>query len=328
MTDIVNSHPHHQTGFSLLELLLVLFILGLMAASAVLMTEGLEDQSKYDETKRRMEMIKRAIVGDSTRTVNGGPEISGFAADIGRLPNCLAELVEVSGVAPYVSPCDGTTQIKAWGIDTASNIWSGWRGPYIDVLPEFTDGVSRFRDGYANSGDDKNYGWGFTGGTELSLASSGVNADDPADDLVASDLVVQDDWAVELGASAVHVTVINQTGAEFNSPGSNLKLQLYFPATVSGVDGSVSSVASIPFDGSDLDGISSVPPNNEKSFWVGFSAGTKIPAGVRGIILLCGNDNLYDGDSCSSASAVPEDVKAYTTPPRASLPLMLRWIVE
>ena len=126
---------YSQAGFSLLELLLVLFILGLMATSAALLTQGVEDQSKYDETKRRMEMIKRAIIGDASRTINGGPEISGFVADMGRLPECLAELIEVSGVAPnFVSPCNGDP-IKTWDIDEDTGIGRGWNGPYIDLPP-------------------------------------------------------------------------------------------------------------------------------------------------------------------------------------------------
>lgn len=89
---------HRQTGFTLLELVLVLFLIALMASAALLLTEGVEDQARYDETKRRMELIRKAIVGDPSRTVNGGPEISGFVADMGRLPGCVAELLTPGAV--------------------------------------------------------------------------------------------------------------------------------------------------------------------------------------------------------------------------------------
>jgi prepilin-type N-terminal cleavage/methylation domain-containing protein len=148
----------YSKGFSLLELLLVLFIMGLMTATAMLMTGGVEDQSKYDETKRRMELIKRAIVGDTSRTVNGSPEISGFVADMGRLPDCLLELVESKH-------CDGSDYDPAdlWQLDSDTGLWRGWRGPYLDVQAD-SDGIKRFRDGFENTDSDlteysKNYGW-------------------------------------------------------------------------------------------------------------------------------------------------------------------------
>jgi prepilin-type N-terminal cleavage/methylation domain-containing protein len=143
-------------GFSLLEMLLVLFLIGLMASAGLMLTEGVEDQAKYDETKRRMEMMRRAIVGDPTRTVNGGPEISGFVADMGRLPGCVAELLELKPdpveEGKYLSPCD-SQEIKLWQKDENTDIWAGWRGPYIAVLPE-RNGNIRFRDGYGNTGTD------------------------------------------------------------------------------------------------------------------------------------------------------------------------------
>ena len=147
-----------NAGFSLLELLLVLFIMGLMTATTMLMTGGVEDQAKYDETKRRMALIKRAIVGDTSRTVNGAPEISGFVADMGRLPACLRELIESK-------QCDGTDYLAAelWQLDADTGLWRGWRGPYIDVQAD-SDGIKRFRDGFENTDSDateysKNYGW-------------------------------------------------------------------------------------------------------------------------------------------------------------------------
>ena len=75
----------HQQGFTLLEIVLVLFLLGLMASSTLFLTEGIEDQAKYDETKHRIEMIRIAIIGDTSRTINGRPAIGGFASDVGAL---------------------------------------------------------------------------------------------------------------------------------------------------------------------------------------------------------------------------------------------------
>ena len=153
-----------QTGFTLLEMVLVLFLISLMASATLFLTENVEDQAKYDETKRRMEIIRQAIVGDPTRKLNCQTEISGFASDMGRLPNCVAELLTAGTAsgAEYQSPCDNSL-ITSWTEDSATEIWFGWNGPYIQVLPE-RDGRLRFRDGYNNfdatqSVDAINSGW-------------------------------------------------------------------------------------------------------------------------------------------------------------------------
>jgi hypothetical protein len=145
-------------GFTLLEMLLVIFLMALVASTGLMLTEGVEEQSKYDETKRRMEMIRKAIVGDPTRTVNGSPEISGFVADMGRLPGCLAELIEITpdpdNPEKFLSPCDGATEIPVSSLDSNSGLRAGWRGPYISALSDH-DGIRRFRDGYGNEDIDE-----------------------------------------------------------------------------------------------------------------------------------------------------------------------------
>jgi len=202
-----------QSGFTLLEMVLVLFLIGLLASAGLLFTEGVEDQAKYDETKRRMELIRKAIVGDPTRTINGAPEISGFVADMGRLPFCLAELLvpgEMSGVPAdnaFVSPCSDSSNnlaIKGWQIAEGNNIGHGWRGPYIQVIPD-SDNELRFRDGYGNGEDDDiNFGWRWLlfdedgdllsllteakSAVKASLQSAGFDPVSPNDDIPMGDI--------------------------------------------------------------------------------------------------------------------------------------------
>lgn len=89
-----------QQGFTLLEIVLVLFLLALMASSTLFLTQNVEDQAKYDATKQRLQMIRTAIIGDTSRTINGQPEISGFASDMGRLPECLRGYIGISDDKP------------------------------------------------------------------------------------------------------------------------------------------------------------------------------------------------------------------------------------
>ncbi|OAI09335.1 hypothetical protein A1353_24505, partial [Methylomonas methanica] len=180
-----------ERGFTLLEMLLVIFLMALVASTGLMLTEGVEDQAKYDETKRRMELIRKAIVGDPARTVNGAPELSGFVADMGRLPNCLRELIDA---LDCTSP--GNT-LTTSAFDSNSGLVAGWRGPYLAMLPD-SDGVLRLRDGYENDDGGLDFGWGFLNdGTQIQLQSFGLNS-------VADGATPVDDYPV--GATVAAVT--------------------------------------------------------------------------------------------------------------------------
>lgn len=227
---------YSQGGFSLLELLLVLFILGLMATSAALLTQGVEDQSKYDETKRRMEIIKRAIIGDSSRTINGGPEISGFVADMGRLPSCLRELVD--------GKCDDADPSPtSWSIDADTGLGRGWRGPYLDVMPD-SDGIARLRDAYgcewnfptsASSVEIQSYGMDCQpggGGAAHDIPQSGVMELIGEDDYLSQDTLLIDFYN-QSPASAVTVNPADWTVALEQTDAALVSLK---------IDGATSSV--------------------------------------------------------------------------------------
>lgn len=186
----IRHHEARQRGFTLLEMLLVLFLMALVASAGLMLTEGVEDQAKYDETKRRMALIRTAIVGDPTRTVNGTPEISGFVADMGRLPNCLRELTEALDCAAPANPL--TTSV----FDDNSGLLAGWRGPYLALLPD-GDGTLSIRDGYENDDGSVNFGWGFQNdGTQIQLQSFGLNS-------VADGATPVDDYPVGASVAAV-----------------------------------------------------------------------------------------------------------------------------
>jgi len=171
---------HSQTGFTLLELVLVLFLVGLLASAGLLFTENQQDQAYFDETQRRIDIIRKAIIQSGERTVNGQPELNGFVVDNGRLPYCLAELTGPefaftdSVSAPdsyYQSPCSSNTALVLLkpNQSSANGIRSGWRGPYIQVQTgdgrssPFSDDFNRpFLDGYSNDDNSLNYGWNWT----------------------------------------------------------------------------------------------------------------------------------------------------------------------
>src|SRR5688500_9119198 len=82
----------NRAGFTLLEMLLVVFILGMVASSMVLLLDERGDQSRYDETKRRYEQLREAMFGPEGITLNGSPILRGYVADTGELPGELRHL--------------------------------------------------------------------------------------------------------------------------------------------------------------------------------------------------------------------------------------------
>ena len=159
-------------GFTLIELLVVLAILTSITSIALLSVGNSLNQQRFDDTKRKIKTIKRAILGNPERSINGSPEISGFVSDIGRLPDCLAELlnreISISICDPNLDADDDpSTQphvvASAFTYNTTTGLWHGWRGPYINVIADL-DGTQRYRDGWNsqtinNTQDSANFGW-------------------------------------------------------------------------------------------------------------------------------------------------------------------------
>lgn len=159
------SAPVFCQGFSLVELTVVLLLITLIASVAVRETSELGFQVRYDQTKDRLEMIKQAILGNPRQIVNGQQAISGFVADMGRLPYTLRELLEdydcdgpdVDGNGDTNFTNDGPCP---WALETTYNsgLGIGWRGPYLSVLGNATD-LDAFTDGWGRTSNDGNYGW-------------------------------------------------------------------------------------------------------------------------------------------------------------------------
>lgn len=113
-------------GFTLIELIIILVLLGLLAAVAVPRFLDLGGQAKTNVTKERLEHIKRAILGDPSAVSGGTFSAPGYWGDMGRLPSTLNELSTQGGQ-------------PAWNKYTRK----GWNGPYIES--------SQFNDPWGNA---------------------------------------------------------------------------------------------------------------------------------------------------------------------------------
>ncbi|NOR69395.1 MAG: prepilin-type N-terminal cleavage/methylation domain-containing protein [Methylomarinum sp.] len=107
-----------QTGFTLVELLVVMLVLTALASITLETSKDIAFQSRYEVTKDRYEKIRRAIIGRPDVLINGQPDISGFVADMGRLPRNIQELLvqnycsddyRISDNTPDATGITGTT---------------------------------------------------------------------------------------------------------------------------------------------------------------------------------------------------------------------------
>jgi prepilin-type N-terminal cleavage/methylation domain-containing protein len=133
--------PTPIQGFTLIEMTVVLLLITLLASVAIRETNSLSFQVRYEQTQERLERIREAILGNPRQIINGQQAISGFVADMGRLPNNLHELLE----REFCSDREYSTQATCaaagkiwnpqpdWTFHSASGLWYGWRGPYLNI---------------------------------------------------------------------------------------------------------------------------------------------------------------------------------------------------
>jgi prepilin-type N-terminal cleavage/methylation domain-containing protein len=105
-----------QQGFTLVELVIVIVILGILAAVAVPRFSDMAQSSRVSATRSEMDALKKALVGNPAVVAGGRYVDCGFEGDVGFLPSTLTDLV----VRPdSIQPYDQLTG-------------RGWNGPYID----------------------------------------------------------------------------------------------------------------------------------------------------------------------------------------------------
>lgn len=94
----------NNSGFTLIELVLVIVIMGIMSAIAVQKLAPIADSFKIEETKAEMDKLALAIVGNPELQNNGVRSDFGYVGDIGSLPADLDYLVTNPGYATWKGP--------------------------------------------------------------------------------------------------------------------------------------------------------------------------------------------------------------------------------
>lgn len=128
-----NQTYRNQSGFSLLELAVVLAIIGFLAMIASPVWRDKSDQTRYEQTVSQLEELRTALLGNMPTYVNGVRQFSGYVYDMGGFP-ALEDVLETSGDATDDQPkalWDQDT-LPDWAYDADARIYAGWRGPYIE----------------------------------------------------------------------------------------------------------------------------------------------------------------------------------------------------
>jgi len=114
MTGVAIDHAD-QRGFTLIELVIIIVILGILAAVAIPRFTSVTEGSRVTATRTELVTLKRAIVGNPSAVVGGRFVDRGFEGDVGYPPSRLEDLVvKPDSIAAY----DRLTRL-------------GWNGPYV-----------------------------------------------------------------------------------------------------------------------------------------------------------------------------------------------------
>lgn len=328
------------SGFTLVELLLVILLLSGLALVTTAFVDNAGQQMGFDQTKTRLEQIRLGILGDSSRTLNGQPDLSGFVADMGRLPSSLEELIE----APVDSnQLWGSTVVDLdtdpVGVFNAGELYGGWRGPYLDAMPE-SDGNRALRDGWGNEGqtsdanaadfDGKFFGWKyeirkdddtaaatideaariFIQSLGADFAAGQADTENPyqLDYPSNGNLVSEHDWRVDASNQPVQVQLNRST-----TTADSLQLNIYWLKNRELQSTQVSLGAATVDDASQqLNGV--------------FPADTYLPMGAFAAVVVCNGTSVpYDGGCPSTTPPIPPTRYFKIIPRSYRPPLQLEW---
>jgi prepilin-type N-terminal cleavage/methylation domain-containing protein len=120
---LLSSHKK-SSGFTLIEILLAISLIGILSAVGITLISGSVDESRYDSTLQEIREIRKALVGDPESTQGGSRSSFGYAGDMGSVPNATQGLNALLAL-----PAGGAS----WTMNTSARFGLGWNGPYLST---------------------------------------------------------------------------------------------------------------------------------------------------------------------------------------------------
>ena len=198
-----------------MEVIIMIAIIAIIMATGMKANQNVQFREKFENTIVEMQMLKRAIVGNSLLKTNGIRNNFGYVGEMGRLPSSLSELMTRASQSAVV-------------YYSAFHLSSGWAGPYLQET--FTNYTSNpLKDEFDNL-----YEWDLTEipnsgdtisariisrGADNTIGGTGIDAD------ITIDLFKRE-WKGSI------------TGKAFDSAGKKLKkatVKLYYPDGSGGI---------------------------------------------------------------------------------------------
>jgi general secretion pathway protein G len=93
-----------HSGFTLVEVIMVIVILGVLAAVAMKSLDSGLAISRIEETRRELDQLSQAISGNTSLFANGIRTDFGYLGDVGSMPATLDALVSNPGYATWKGP--------------------------------------------------------------------------------------------------------------------------------------------------------------------------------------------------------------------------------
>lgn len=270
----------NERGFTLLELLMVVAIMSAVAWMSLGLVNNNTDQVRFEDTRNRLQAIRRGIIGDISRTLNGRPEIRGYVADMGELPDDLNALIareycRNDPAKPTSTGCTDWVSQPAYSYNATYGLWSGWNGPYLPAAELV--GYARFQDGWGNNDGTSNFGWNFppvssTG--DLTVQSRGRDGEPEGSGEYEADYPPDNQPIIRGGEYRVLVTDSGGNGGlrvDFGSPPDSNPDKTLCMALVFSVNGTITKIES--------SGVLIDWNGNQKIEQFPFAAGTYLPLG-------------------------------------------------
>lgn len=140
----------NNKGFTLIELIMIIILLGILSATAVVLIGNVLEQQKFDETMKEMEELKKAIAGNPDLIESGVRSSFGYAGDMGPLPPTSGACTSTCGSCGLVELVNQCGR-PSWTTDSQlPGTGYGWRGPYIDAKQDSSNRYLALLDGWGN----------------------------------------------------------------------------------------------------------------------------------------------------------------------------------
>ena len=198
-----------------MEVIIMIAIIAVIMATGMKANQNVQFREKFENTIVEMQMLKRAIVGNSLLRTNGIRNDFGYVGEMGRLPSSLSELMTRATQSAVV-------------YNSTLHLSSGWAGPYLQET--FTNYTSNpLTDEFDNL-----YDWDLTelpnSGDTISARIISLGADDAIDGTgIDADITLEIFKREWIG---------NITGKAFDSAGKKMKkatVKLYYPNGSGGI---------------------------------------------------------------------------------------------